>query len=101
MRGNGFAPNLYDPCVYNKNGSSGTQVTVVMYVEDLCITDLNEIEHEEFKNNMSKSYREVKVNKGKIFNHNGMTFDFVLPGKSLLLWRALSALFNRNTGCGN
>ena len=78
MRGEGFAPIPYDPCVYNKNGASGIRVTVMMHADVLLITGFDEIEHEEFENNMKKKYSEVKVNKGKIVNFIGMTFDFVL-----------------------
>ena len=68
MRGAGFAPSPYDPCVYNKNASSGTQVTAVIHVDDLFISGLDEIDREEFGNNTRNKYREVKVNKGKIVN---------------------------------
>jgi hypothetical protein len=78
MRGDGFAPSPYDPCAYNKNASSGTHVTVVMIVDDLFITVLNEIDHEEFENNIRMKYRGIKVGKGKIVSYIGMTFDFVL-----------------------
>jgi len=81
MREDGFAPNPYDPCVYNNNGLNGTQVTVVMHVDDLFIKGRNEIDHEEFENTMRRKYREVKVNRGKIVNYIGMTFDFALPGQ--------------------
>jgi len=50
-----------------------------MHVDDLYITGLNEIDHEEFENKTRRKYREVKVNKGKIVNYIAMTFDFVLP----------------------
>jgi hypothetical protein len=81
MRGEGFAPNPYDPCVYNNNGLIGAQVTVVMHIDDLFITGLNEIDHEEFENTMMRKYGEVKVIRGKIVNYLGMTSDFVLPGQ--------------------
>ena len=76
-----FAPHPYDPCVFNKNASSETQVTAVMHVDDLFITGLNKIDHKEFENNTRSKYREVKVNRGKIVNYIGMTVDFVLPGQ--------------------
>ena len=67
-RRDGFAPSPYDPCVYNKNGSSGTWVTVVMHVDNFFIAGLNEIDHEELESNMRRKYREVKVNNGTIVN---------------------------------
>ncbi len=81
MRGDGFIPNPYDPCVYNKIGTSGTQAMVVMHVDDLFITSLDDVDHEEFKNNMRRKYREEKANKGKVVNYTGMTFDYVIPGQ--------------------
>jgi len=40
MRSNGFVPNpyTYDPCVFNKQGSDGTHVTMLTHVNDLLIT---------------------------------------------------------------
>jgi hypothetical protein len=81
MKGDYFTPISYEPCVYNKIGTSGTQVTVVMHVDDLSITSLDEIDHEEFENNMRRKYREVKVNKGKVVNYTGMSFNFDIPGQ--------------------
>ncbi len=36
-----------------------------MHVDDLFITSIDDIDHDEFENNMRRKYREVKVNKGK------------------------------------
>ena len=52
-----------------------------MHVDDSFITGLNEIDHEEFENNMRRKYREVKVNMGKIVNYIAMTFNFVFLGQ--------------------
>jgi hypothetical protein len=53
MRGDCFAPNPYDPCVYNKIGSSGAQTTVVLFIIGSCDDD-----HEAFNNkHMRKAYR--------------------------------------------
>ena len=81
MRGDGFAPNPYDPCVYNKIGSSGSQITVVMHVDDLYITDSCDDDHEAFEKHMRKAYREIKVNKGNVINYIGMSFDYTVLGQ--------------------
>ncbi len=49
MEGDGFIPNPYDSCVFNKHGPNGEQVTVVMYVDDLCITSKSEDNHLTFE----------------------------------------------------
>ena len=81
MRADGFAPNSYDPCVYNKTGPSGAQITVVMHVDDLLITGLVNDDHERFEKYMRKVYHDIKVNKGKVLNYIGMTFDYIVPGQ--------------------
>ena len=35
MEGDGFIPNPYDSCIFNKHEPSGEQVTVVIHVDDL------------------------------------------------------------------
>jgi hypothetical protein len=81
MKEDGFSPNPYDPCVYNKIGMDGTQITVVMHVDDLLITSLSDDEHERFEKNMRKVYREIKVNKGITTDYVGMTFNYIIPGQ--------------------
>jgi hypothetical protein len=81
MRADGFAPNSYDPCVYNKTGPSGAQITVVMHVDDLLITGRVNDDHERFEKYMRKVYHDIKVNKGKVLNYIGMTFDYIVPGQ--------------------
>ena len=38
LREYGFEPNPYDPCVLNKTGEDGDQITIVLHVDDLFIT---------------------------------------------------------------
>ncbi len=74
-----FSSNPYDPCVYNKIGMDDTQITVVMHVDDLLITSLNDDEHERSEKNMRKVYREIKVSKGITTDYVGMTFNYIIP----------------------
>jgi len=77
----GFSPNPYDPCVFNKMGSGGAQVTVVMHVDDLFVSSKSDVDIEKFENYMRGVYTEIKVSKGKVLDYLGMTFDYVVPGQ--------------------
>ncbi len=45
MAGDGFIPNPYDSCVFNKLKPNGEQVTVVIHVDDLFIKSKSEDNH--------------------------------------------------------
>ena len=81
MEGDGFIPNPYDPCVFNKHGPNGVQITVVMHVDDLFITSKSDDNHNKFESCMRDKYKEIKIRKGKVVNYIGMTFDFIVPGQ--------------------
>jgi hypothetical protein len=81
MEGDGFIPNPYDSCVFNKHGPSGEQVTVVMHVDDLFITSKSEDNHIKFEACMRDKYKEIKTSKGKVVDYIGMTFDYIVPGQ--------------------
>ncbi len=50
----GFAANPYDPCVFNKLGAYGAQITVVMHVDDLFDVSMSYASLEKFENCMRK-----------------------------------------------
>lgn len=77
----GFAPNPYDPCIFNKIGSGGAQATVAMHVDDLFVSSTSDADIERFENYMRGVYKEIKVSKGKVLDYLGMTFDYVVPGQ--------------------
>lgn len=77
----GFAPNPYDPCVFNKLGSDGKQITVVVHVDDLHVSCATQFTLDEFETYMLGEYREIKVNKGRVVDYLGMTFDYRVPGQ--------------------
>ena len=81
MKSDGFIPNPYDSCVFNKLGLDGAQVTVVMHVDDLFITSKSDENHTKFESCMRNKYKEIRVNKGKVLDYIGMTFDFIVPGQ--------------------
>jgi hypothetical protein len=81
MKSDGFVPNSYDSCVFNKHGLDGVQVTVVMHVDDLFITSKSGENHTNFESCMRNKYKEIKVSKGKVLDYIGMTFDFIVPGQ--------------------
>jgi hypothetical protein len=39
---NGFVENPYDVCVFNKAEADGSQTTVVLHVDDLMVTSVNQ-----------------------------------------------------------
>ena len=51
-----------------------------MHVDDLFITGSRDDGHEAFEKHMRKSYRESKINKGKVMNYIGMISDYTVLG---------------------
>jgi len=70
----GFSPNPYDPCAFNKMGSGGVQATVVMHVDDLFVSSKSDADIEKFQNYMRWVYNEIKVGKGKVLDNLGIKF---------------------------
>jgi hypothetical protein len=81
---NNFIPNSYDPCDLNKVGRDGIQVTVAMHVDDLFVTSASDNNLETFENYMRGVYCEIKVNKGRVLEYIGMTFDSIVPGQGFI-----------------
>ena len=79
--GMGFAPNPYDPCVFNKACIEGAQITAVIHVDDLFVSSVSDASLAEFESHTRKVYNEVRVCKGKVLDYIGMTFDYVIPGQ--------------------
>jgi hypothetical protein len=68
MREDGFIPNPYEPCVLNKQGPDGAQVTVLMHVYDLLITSKSNDNHTRFKKCMHDKYKEIKISTVKVMD---------------------------------
>ena len=81
LTSNGFLPNPYDNCVFNKVGASGYQMTVVVHVNDLLVTYVSESDIETFCRYLKKVYPETKETRGAVVDYIGMTFDFATVGE--------------------
>jgi hypothetical protein len=77
----GFQENTVDPCVFNKQGKSGNQITIALHVDDLLVTCKQESEIEEFYSYLRSVYPETKITRGRVLDYLGMTFDFRRAGE--------------------
>jgi hypothetical protein len=75
---NGFTANSYDPCIMNKVGLSGYQITVLIHVDDLLITSVSNADIEHLNKYLS-AYPEIKVNQGLVIDYLGMQLDMTIP----------------------
>jgi hypothetical protein len=76
LRDQGFVENPYDPCVFNKTGKDGNQVTVVIHVDDLFTTSVSQANLDELNAALRRVYPEVTTRRGRVLDYVGMTFDF-------------------------
>jgi len=81
MLADGFTENPYDVCVFNKIDKHGDQITVLVHVDDLFITCINESSLDEFDRYLLSVYPETKTKTGKVLDYVGMTFDFSIDGE--------------------
>ena len=87
LTGAGFKANSEDPCVFNKGSvTESNQITLVIYVDDLMATCLEQGPLDELWKLLRLHYAkpeqpDIDVKKGPIVNYLGMTFDWSLPGK--------------------
>lgn len=77
----GFTENPYDLCVFNMRTKSGAQITIALHVDDLFVTCLALDELESFYEFLNSVYKETKIQRGKVLDYLGMTFDFSVPGE--------------------
>ena len=79
----GFEANPYDECVFNKVGSDGHQITIVLYVDDMMITCESEMELDRFEAYLRQCYGVDSITKhtGDVIDFLGMTFDFRTTGE--------------------
>jgi hypothetical protein len=81
MKAGGFEVNAYDPCVLNKTGSDGVQITVAMHVDDLLITSASHANIRELEALLARAYPETTTRTGEVIDYVGMTFDFRTTGQ--------------------
>ena len=77
----GFIENPYDRCVFNKIGSSGKQVSIVLHVDDLMVTSESQADLDTFGLYLKRVYPETRTNSGTRLDYVGMTFDFTTIGQ--------------------
>jgi exosome complex RNA-binding protein Rrp4 len=81
LMADGFVENPYDPCVFNKTGEDGLQITIALHVDDLLVTSCSKKGLADFVAYLKRTYKEVKVNHGPVVDYVGMTFDFRVEGE--------------------
>ena len=108
LRGDGFRFNLYNPCMFNKEGPDSAQVKVLVHVGDLFIERKTIGNIARFKKCMRVKYKEVKINNRKVVGYIGMTFDSLLPGQvsitmdnceRSICFRVLGVIVDVDLGC--
>ena len=96
---NGFEPNPYDPCVFNKINRDGLQITVALYVDDLLVTCEDERELDAFAAFLRASYSgDITEHRGDIAEYLAMTFDFRTRGEVRVTMKKL--IDDIIAGCG-
>ena len=88
LKREGFTPNPYDPCVWNKTVESGHQQTVSFHVDDCKVsckdaqanTRLIETLKAEYESIFEDGSGKMKVTRGKTHEYLGMTLDYSHKG---------------------
>ena len=75
LKKDGFIPNPYDICVFNKI-AYGVQITIVLYVDDLLITSCSQQAIDDLLQMLTDRYKAITVRTGPVVNYLGMTMDF-------------------------
>jgi hypothetical protein len=95
----GFEPNPYDSCVFNKVNRDGLQVMVALYVDDLMVTCEDERELDAFAAFLRASYAgDITEHRGDIAEYLAMTFDFRTLGEVRVTMKKL--IDDIIAGCG-
>ena len=95
---NGFVENPYDRCLFNKIGSSGKQISIVLHVDDLMVTSESQTDLDDFGLYLKSVYPETRTNSGDILDYVGMTFDFTITGQVCITM--LKCVDDILSGCG-
>ena len=62
----GYAPNMYDVCVFNRRNQHGVQCTVAIHVNDLLITSACPLMIEDLAAGLTKRYGEITSKNGPV-----------------------------------
>ena len=77
----GFVKNPYDPCVFNKIGVLGNQLTVCFHVDDIFATAVDDLDLNNLEKYVKSVWKDITVKRGPIVDYLAMTFDFTTPGE--------------------
>jgi len=78
----GFVRNKSDICVFNRRESDWSLTTIVLHVDDMMITAVSEEALDRLIAEVECVYPGLSINRGRVFNYLGMTFDFETEGKA-------------------
>jgi hypothetical protein len=77
----GYVRNPYDACVFNKTDKYGVQSTIVLHVDDMMVTCVDDSIIDELEAHLRMAYPEITVRDGEVIGYLGMTFDFRVKGE--------------------
>ena len=75
-----FSQNQHDICAFNKVDNNGAQCTVVLHVDDLLITSVNDSTLDSVIAHLEATYKETRVSRGLTISYTG-TFNFSGEGE--------------------
>ena len=76
-----YTVNHYDVCVFNRIEKDGSQSSLVIHVDDMIITAVNDNRIDAIIKEIETIYPGLTKHRGKVVNYIGMTFDFNEVGK--------------------
>lgn len=76
----GFKPNKRDPCVWNLDDVKDAQCTICIHVDDIMITCTDQLKLDNVIRKLEAKYKNLQINRGKVFSYLGMLFDFSEKG---------------------
>jgi hypothetical protein len=77
----GYIANPYDVCVFNKVDETGVQSTIVLHVDDLLVTCVDDHIIDQLEACLRRAYPEITVRGGDVIGYLGMSFDFRVAGE--------------------
>lgn len=78
----GFAPNPYEPCIFNKiDEKSGKQITVTVYVDDVKISCQDPSAVNDVLEYLRSVYRTISVKRGQHLEYLGINLDYSKKGE--------------------
>ena len=86
-----YKANQYDPCVFNKTSRGGEQCTIVLHVDDMMVSCVDESALEDLSRSLRSRFGDDKVteHRGQVLDFLARTFDFTVPGEARVTMRRL------------